>query len=293
MSRIPYGALYRTYVERCLALGITQSCAEQHATQIIRHITGTTPAQSIARGILALVPEQETQAEAIFARLAAHEPFSYIMGTHPFDTLMLAVRAPVLIPRIETEAWATTLCDELGASVLPADGCLLDLCTGSGCIALLTALRVPGMPVYAVDINPAAVALAQENKQKYRAENMTVRSGDLYAPVANLQGTCIRITANPPYIDPALYTTLEPSVRQWESYEALCAERKGMAVIERIITQAPAFLYTDRTIPAELWIELDIDQYTQAETLAYAVGFSACRPWYDHVGHKRVLIARW
>ncbi|GAA5853524.1 hypothetical protein JCM9279_001301 [Rhodotorula babjevae] len=172
------------------------------------------------------------------------KPLAYVLGTQPFHPLAhpLLVRPPTLIPRPETEHWVSLLASrilESAASPAPSPGTeaapfrLLDIGTGSGCIALaLTAhLGTAGRTVHctAVDRAPSALALAAENAARQGLSGVVaVREADLFSPAfAATVGAGAGfdlVMSNPPYITRAEYAKLDPSVRAWEDRGALVGE---------------------------------------------------------------------
>lgn len=173
-------------------------------------------------------------AKEVAARRAAHEPLAYILGERWFMGLRFGVNTDVLIPRQETELLAEEalrLAAERGARDA------LDLCTGSGCVAVALA-KLGGLRVTGADISPGALALARENAGENGADVSFVRS-DLCAAI---HGEYDLITANPPYVSEAEYAGLMPEVREHEPPLALLAGADGLDVYRRLIPQAAARL---------------------------------------------------
>lgn len=181
--------------------------------------------------------------ERFVQRRATGEPLQYILGTQapdfadePGDTdfgpLTLLTRPPVLIPRPETAYIMEQLILRLPQRPLK----VLDLCTGSGCIPLLLAHR-RNVTAWGVDINEAAISLANDNKallakQKQLNNPVTFLQSDIFAPtfaheIHSRIGEVDLITANPPYIPRPEYDALPPSVREWEDERALLAGDVG------------------------------------------------------------------
>jgi release factor glutamine methyltransferase len=184
------------------------------------------------RGLSSHVPEPPVDS------LARHNA-----GTQPFGPLELLARAPVLIPRPETEDWALRLARaHVPSRARPAR--VLDLCTGSGCIALLLCATWPPGTTRAlgVDVSPAALALARDNAAACGIatpgpvsesndppppphNTFATLAGDLSAPAQLARTLPLRpftvLTANPPYIAPADYAALDASVRCFEDRRAL------------------------------------------------------------------------
>ncbi len=185
-----------------------------------------------------------------------HRPLAYILGFVPFLDLNIKVYPPTLIPRPETEFWVQQLIEELQKNHgLPTS--ILDIGSGSGCIALALAHAFPAAQVYAVDLAKTAIQLAQENAQINNINNVTFVQSNLFEDLdTNLKFDLI--VSNPPYIDPA--AQLEPSVAHWEDHQALFAPKFGMAIIEAIVTQAPTWLTQNSSITHQLILEIDASQ---------------------------------
>lgn len=249
-------------------------------------------------------------------RVAMDEPLAYVIGTQPFGPLELAARAPVLIPRPETEAWAIRAAKYLTHASQASDVHVLDLCTGSGCIALLTAheLARSRRPwrVTAVDVDPHALQLVRENAQRVGlalveadgysyaecgAGQVRIAAGDVFSDadmqrVAALSGAGERhfsVLCNPPYIRPSDYATLDASVREHESRVALVGDSPqpstdGLAFYRRLARLVPRTLAVRGLFAAEVGAG-------QARDVASM--FPQSEVWPDEWGHDRVVAVRY
>lgn len=220
-----------------------------------------------------------------------HKPIAYIIGNIPFGDLTINVRPPLLIPRPETESWVYALIETV-RNFRDQPLTILDLCTGTGCIALALAHALPKARVIGVDISPVAIAQAQENAERNNISNVTFIESDLYVAVERLQFDLI--VTNPPYIDPALYDQLEPSVRLWEDAGALIAPHAGLATIEKIIIQAHQYLKPNdtRDMPS-LVVEIDYMQSDAVQKLFKRSGFDRISVGYDLNNQPRVVMGRY
>jgi len=171
-------------------------------------------------------PELAGYRDLIKRRLAG-EPVAYLLGEHEFWGLPFAVDASVLVPRPDTE---TVI--EVVKSVAPAASRVLDLCTGSGAIAVSLAKELPAASVVATELSPEAAAIAKINAERNTvADRVEVRVGDLWAPVAGEQFDLI--VSNPPYIASEVIATLSAEVRR-EPRMALDGGRDGLVFYDRI-----------------------------------------------------------
>jgi len=232
---------------------------------LLQHVLGASHAQLIAHPERALDPAERSRFVALAARRRAGEPIAYIIGRREFYGRTFEVDRSVLIPRPETE-----LLIELALARVPdEDGRILDLGTGSGCIAITLALERPRSTVYAVDASAAALQVARANVQRLGAANVHLLEGSWYAPVSG--STFDVIVSNPPYVaadDPHLG---QGDVRA-EPRAALAAGARGLDAIRSIVTGAGAHLRPGG------WLLLE-HGYDQAEAVAELLnqaGFEDC-----------------
>ncbi len=216
--------------------------------------------------------------KALEDHLTTHKPLQYILGTIPFLSSMIMVRPPTLIPRPETEALTHFIINQLKKLNKP-DLTLLDMCTGSGCIALSLGQAFPEATIYAVDISPQALELTKENLQHNSIPNViTLQSdlfSDLFKELPDLLFDCI--ISNPPYVTQQEWHTLDPSVKDWEDHKALVAEDQGLALIKRIISEAQQRLKKrslSTNVP-QLLLEIGETQGPAVAELMEKAGFKA------------------
>ena len=240
------------------------------------------------------------------ARRGAGEPLQLISGTAPFRYLTLKVAPGVLIPRPETEVLVSEALAELdlprvadhvqageeGEEVVSAQLPTLkvvDLCTGSGCIACSIASEYPAAQVVALDIAPEALALAQRNVDDLGLQDrVEVRESDLLGAITpEEQGGVDLLISNPPYIPVAVLETLDREVTEFEPRLALDGGDDGLDPFRRFIDDARTCL----TPGGVLAVELFEDHLDEAARLAQEVGFESVRIARDLAGRPRILIA--
>ncbi len=156
------------------------------------------------------------------------EPVAYILGERGFWGRMFEVGPAVLIPRPDTETLI-----ERALKVVEAGTRVLDLCTGSGCIAVTLAAERPELEVHATDLSPDALEIARKNAAKHEVE-VAFYEGDLFADAPGSFGL---ITANPPYVTQAELSTLDDDVAKYEPTLALVSGETGFELIEKIVDQ--------------------------------------------------------
>lgn len=218
---------------------------------------------------------------ALVLRRAEGHPMAYLLGHREFYGRQFMVNSAVLIPRPETEVlidWALHL------GLNPAR--VVDVGTGSGCIALTLACERPEWLVVAIDRSPEALTVCQANRRALSAHQVITLEGDLLAPV---RGQCFDlIISNPPYVaadDPHLSRgdlVHEPAM-------ALAADNDGLGVLQRLIAQAPTHLHPG----GWLLLEHGFDQAEAVGQLLAQAGFEDIECRRDLAGIERVSGGRW
>jgi len=203
------------------------------------------------------------------------EPLQYLLGSVPFDNLEILVESPVLIPRPETEELCYKIISWLH-KLKNKNITILDIGTGSGCIALTLAKAFPESMVYAIDISDKALSLAQKNAKHNGVNNITFIKSDVYDQLdENIKFDMI--ISNPPYIAKDEWHTLDESVTKWEDKRALVTNHAGLKIIKKIISGAPKFLKENKELIKEkipqLIIEIGYKQGSSVVKLFENVGF--------------------
>jgi release factor glutamine methyltransferase len=233
-----------------------------------------------------------TTFRALVARAAEHEPIGYLTGRAHFFGSEFEVEPGVLIPRPDTETLVENvlqLCRNQVGFEAPR---VLDLCTGSGCIAAAIAHGLKNAIVVATDISEKAVAIAKKNIERLGlADRASVELGDLFEPLAHVVDArpFDLIVANPPYIPTAHIDQLDRNVRDYEPRQALDGGLDGMAIHSRILEGAPHRLKPG----GRIFLEIQFDQAPEAKEVAgHHKEFDDIRILKDQAGHDRVLTAR-
>lgn len=201
-------------------------------------------------------------------RRAQSEPVAYLVGHREFFSLDFQVTSDVLIPRPDTE---TLVMAALDAAKTMSQPKILDLCTGSGCVAIAVARNCPGAQVTATDLSPAALAVAQENVAKHKLEGrVQLSEGDLFAALAEDSQFDV-IVSNPPYIATAELESLAQDIRKYEPRQALDGGTEGLNILRRIIREASRHLVKGGRVFLEISPEQAVDvQHFFTETGQYA-----------------------
>jgi release factor glutamine methyltransferase len=267
--------------------------AQSIAWELIRHVTQKSRIQLIVEKNSVSDDQLATMLQLAGKHLKEQVPIAYLTGEVLFGDLTLTIKPPILIPRSETESWCYELI-ELLEPISKEPLRILDLCTGSGCIALALAHALPQATVVGIDINPDAIALAEENRKKLNLNNCTFLHSDLFDA---LQGQMFDlIVANPPYIGTSELESLPQSVRNFESAQALFAEDNGFALIKKIIATAPRYLQHNKLLSAhtipQLLIEIGYTQGEMAKAIMTQHKYVNIALWKDYQDHNRVVCAR-
>lgn len=225
--------------------------------------------------------EQEDLAEAINKIVNKQYPLQYILGSVPFGPLEITVKKPTLIPRPETEQWVYQLIEDL-TPFKNQPLTILDMCTGSGCIALSLAHALPQAHIYAVDNSKQALDLASSNANKLSINTIHVVNSNLFEALEK-QIQFDFIVSNPPYVTESEYDSLEPSVKNWEDKNALVAQNNGLKLIEKIIQKSPAFLKAESPIINKIPRLIMEIGYKQGQTVKELFKQSG----FDHVVIKK------
>ena len=231
------------------------------------------------------VPRAELEAlRSLVKRAAAHEPVAYLVGKTEFYSLELAVEPGCLIPRPETELLVQLAVEFLRASA--GEPHVLDLGTGSGCIAVAIAKNCSKAHVTATDISQTALNIAKRNVQKHGlTHRITLAHGDLFSAISC--GPFDLIVCNPPYVSEMEFDVLDTNVKAYEPQEALIAGPEGTEVYERILAEVSTHLKRD----AALMFEIGYNQGSALQALLQASGlFSEVDIHKDVYGHDRVVV---
>lgn len=217
-------------------------------------------------------------------RREAYEPLAYILGEWEFFSLPILCRAPILVPRPETEHLVEAVLDA-SAVAASQSARVLDLGTGTGCVALAIARNAPRVRVIAVDRNPVACSLAQENARRLELDRrVDVLCADWDSALAALAGRRFHaICSNPPYVEDGAWEALSPVIRHYEDARALLAGPQGLDALRRILGAASRLL----TPGGRLCLEIGAGQAGALEREAAAAGWTFIRWRRDLAGRRR------
>lgn len=252
-----------------------------------------------------ITEDQANHIDELALRRTRGEPLQYLTGHVFFCGLEIAVGSGVLIPRPETELLAEEAIKAVQSyaysvrglkkhSGPDAESCtpdterhlkILDLCTGSGCIALSIAGRFPDAAVYGADASEAAIGYASRNAVDNNIHNVSFRLGDLFAPLGDMSFDFI--ISNPPYVRHDEIPMLQREIRDYEPLSALDGGVDGLDFYRRIFEDAPAHLGHSGII----MLEAGFGQADAIRQMAQQAGFTQLRFIKDFAGIKRIFTA--
>lgn len=224
--------------------------------------------------------------KALLRRRLAHEPVQYILGETEFMGLPFWLNSSVLIPRPETELLverAVGLITQSGKAGLD----VLDIGTGSGNIAVATAVLSPSVKVTSVDISEPALELARKNAERHGTRNLTFVHADVLSEFLPGRKFDV-IVSNPPYVSLKEFETLQPEVRDFEPRLSVTDEGNGFRFITRISEVASEKLQPQGV----LLIELAYNQAQQAREIVRQFGLDDIHMLRDYAGIERIIEAR-
>ena len=263
------------------ALNLGAAAIGRHEAKfLLSHATGLSPDKLI---LYANKPLDEPAKGAFFAgleRRKAKEPLQYILGRWEFMGLEVITDTRALIPRPETELLVEKALEHIQNLNRPAK--VLDVCTGSGCIAVAIA-KLSGAEVTALDISPAALSLAAENANLNNVTLNLVQS-DLFQSLE--KQTYDIIISNPPYIPTSELTTLQPEITNHEPILALDGGPDGLDLYRRLIPESLKHLSPNGAIFLEIGP-------SEAKGIMTQAGYDIVHLIKDYAGKDRILIGIW
>ena len=258
-------------------------CPGIETRAILARSLGTDPLELYAHPERRVGTKRTEAFEKLLRRRLAGEPLAYVIGEREFYSRSFVVTPDVLIPRPETETLAEFAIETAGRMKNPR---VLDLGTGSGCLAITLFLEARNCEVFASDVSATALAVAEKNTWANGACVRFVNS-DLLGCFA--KSSFDMIISNPPYVSEAEYTELSAQVRHYEPRAALLGGEDGLEYIRKIAAAAGRVLQEG----GFLLLEIGAGQAESAERIIRGNGFSDIRFETDIGNVKRVVKATW
>ena len=251
-SSLSSSQLYREAVDRLSQAGIAN--AKLEALWIVEEALGVNRLQIHTYGEDSLDVERYQRAISLIERRAGQEPLQYVLGSQEFCGLDMVVNPGVLIPRPESELLVEEAIALLGAHPQPV---ILDVGTGSGCLAISIARALTRAVVIASDRSLSALQVARTNARKHGMDSRIFwLAGDLLAPLlsSGLAGKVTAIIANLPYISHDEWDRLSPDVKDFEPRLALDGGPDGLDIYRRLLQEAPGVLASEGRLLMEIGI---------------------------------------
>jgi release factor glutamine methyltransferase len=251
---------------------------KHEALLLLYHVTGFNPTYLRLNDEQVLDPACAERYLSLLAQRRSKIPLQYILGCWDFCGLTFATDPRALIPRAETELLAEAVLKRSPTRIL-------DLCTGSGCLAVTVAKTLTDAAVVAADICPQALSLARQNAQAFNvSDRITFVQSDLFDGLTAAKNEPFDvIVSNPPYIPTADLDGLQAEVKNHEPRLALDGGADGLTLYKRLIPQSLAFLRPDGLLA------LEVGDAPSVADLMRQAGFCDIQILHDYAGLPRVV----
>jgi release factor glutamine methyltransferase len=254
----------------------------REALLLLGHVLGLSEARVIAREDAAVPPAAERRFRELLERRLTGEPVAYLTGEREFWGRPFQVDPRVLIPRPETEH----VVEAALAERLPASPWILDVGTGSGCLAVTLALEVPGSRVVATDLAPGALEVARKNARRLGAADQVFLARTDLAAGLDLSRFDL-VVSNPPYVDRSEIPEISPEVCNFEPHLALFPPGAGDSVLARLFAQCAGL-----RPGVALAVEIGRGQLDAVRRHAAASGLEIVGVREDYSGISRTVVLR-
>ena len=250
---------------------------------LLQQVAGWSLVDMLTHNDLTLTAAQQMLIADAVNRLKRYEPIQYILGAAEFDGMRLVVDARALIPRPETAELVLLL-----AETLSPDASVLDIGTGSGCIAVALAHRLPQAQVSAYDVSPDALALAAENARN-QGVKIDFRQVDILHDAPADAPVFDAIVSNPPYVTDSERASMETNVLDYEPALALFVPDDDPLLFYRAIAD---FAWTHLSIGGRLFFEINHRFGAEIVMMLRHKGFANCAVQHDAFGKERFVVAQ-
>ncbi len=281
-------SIIRDLVVRFEQVGIGN--AQSEVLWLLEKLTGKNQSQLLISDVQLTDDQHKTLEQWVHDRIVLKKPLQYILGVVPFCGMDLVVRAPILIPRPETEEWCLWLIEQF-SKVNQVNFAILDLCSGSGCIALALAQAFPKSQVIGVDVDEEAIALARENQAGLEVKNVEFVQADAGEFLQKTDLKFDLVVSNPPYLAARELGVMYEKFGDWEAKRALVAENEGLKFYQEFSQLVPCVLTPSSGAFPCLVFEIG---HLQAEKVAEIMknqGFAEICVKQDLYGKDRIVFA--
>lgn len=261
--------------------------AKASAEFLMAEMLGVGRGAALLRGAQELTGKQEHHYATWIRERAKRLPLAYIVGHQPFLGIKIDVTRDSLIPRPETEELVLE-CERLVKALKVPAPKVLEIGTGTGCVAIALAQLLPQATVFATDVSDKALELARKNALAHHVSNrIRFVSEDLFSEKPGLRGWADLLVSNPPYIPTKDLDKLEPEVK-FEPRLALDGGKDGLDAIRAIVKAAPTMLKPG----GYLALEIETRQGPAVAALLGAAGFTGVHVKKDASGHDRIAVGK-
>ena len=254
---------------------------------LLRHVMAVDRTYLLTRSEEQIEESQYRDYLALVDRRAAGEPLQYLTGHQEFYGLDFIVTPDVLIPRPETEFLVERIINLVGEMKQDAP-VIVDVGTGSGCIAVTLAKQLPQAKLIATDASSRALAVARENAGRHGVQDrIEFIEGNLLEPLAAnpVQGHVDLLASNPPYVNEADLESLQREVRDWEPHGALFGGPDGLDFYRRLLVESPVYLKPEGFVV----LEIGFSQLESINEMVKAGAFAVIDITRDLQGIPRTL----
>lgn len=260
--------------------------ARAMADRLFEHFFNLTPIQRVISGRSLAVEDKIPSIEAAVNKLLSQVPLQYVLGSAFFMDMELNVDSSVLIPRPETEELVSLILKHYSDRIVDTRLRVLDIGTGSGCIAIALKRYLSHSQVSAVDISKDAIEVAIANASKYHADVNFIHADILdQTQWAELPQYDL-IVSNPPYVTQADKLLMQPNVVNYEPHTALFVPENDPLLFYRVII---AFAKTKLSFEGSLWFEINEMFGVELRDMALNQGFKEVNIIFDFQGKSRFL----
>jgi release factor glutamine methyltransferase len=268
---------------RLAAAGIAEAGLD--AERLLRHVLGWDRATLVARGRDPISDGDRRAFDALVAERERRRPLQHLVGTQAFWRHEFLVTPDVLIPRPETELLVEHGLEAIADIQGPV---IVDVGTGSGCIALSLAAERPDAEVHATDVSEPALGVARRNAERLGlVGRVRFGRGDLLEPVASLAGRVALVVSNPPYVEAGEIASLAPEVRDHDPRIALTPDEGPPSLYRRLFAQAAPLLAPRGVV----LVEIGAGQSGWVRAAAEAAGLHVVRIVPDLQGIPRAVVS--
>lgn len=254
--------------------------ASVDAWLLMEFVTGMSRTRFFVDGMSQMKSEEEERYFQLIEKRAGRIPLQHLTGVQEFMGFEFMVNEHVLVPRQDTELLVLEAEKQLRSSS-GENLEVLDMCTGSGCIAISLKARNPQIQCIAADISEKSLEMAKKNAEKMQSEIVFVHT-DMFS---NITGTFDMIVSNPPYIPTKVIESLEEEVRLYDPFSALDGKEDGLYFYRILAKESPRFLKDG----GRIYMEIGHDQSASVEALLKEAGFEEIRTEKDLAGLDRVV----